>query len=213
MRRIARKNCARRIARARHLVAVVDADRRLGEQHLLRRHQVGLRRREHEDDAGRRQRAGDERRLQQRRHEDRHARQAAHELLVKHHEAAVAADADEVAAAARLQLVDGVAERRLEARRNGAGLRSVKRKSAHGGHTRLVLERRVVLEAAGHAGVLVVEEEDADGGPSHLNLRDVVCRRVSVLCVRVVPRVRSAAEGELVCKVCLLYTSPSPRDS
>ena len=153
--------------RARHLVAVVDADRRLGEQHLLRRHQVGLRRREHEDDAGRRQRAGDERRLQQRRHEDRHARQAAHELLVKHHEAAVAADADEVAAAARLQLVDGVTERRLEARCNRAGFGGLEREAAHGGHARLVLERRVVLEAAGHAGVLVVEEEDADGGAAH----------------------------------------------
>ena len=158
---------ARRSARARHLVAVVDADRRLGEQHLLRRHQVGLRRREHEDDAGRRQRAGDERRLQQRRHEDGHARQAAHELLVEHHEAAVAADADEVAAAARLQLVDGVAERRLEAWSDRSGFGCLEGETAHGGHASLVLERRVVLEAAGHAGVLVVEEEDADGGAAH----------------------------------------------
>ena len=83
------------------------------------------------------------------------------------HEAAVAADADEVAAAARLQLVDGVAERRLEAWSDRSGLGCLEGETAHGGHARLVLERRVVLEAAGHAGVLVVEEEDADGGAAH----------------------------------------------
>ena len=40
------------------------------------------------------------RRLHQRRHEARHVCQPPHQLLVEHHEAAVAADADEVAAAA-----------------------------------------------------------------------------------------------------------------